>query len=230
MRKILLFSIVFFCSTLCCAENKVFYAEGTEKSKKVALTFDDGPGKTTDKILAILKDKKVKATFFMLGSKAAKKPAAAKKVAEEGHEIANHTYDHVNFFKYDGQDKAEKIKDELLKSEEAIEKASGVKPYLVRYPYGYAKPDAIQIAKENGYYVINWYFGCDWNIELTDEEMYEKYVGAIKSGAIFLMHDSNTKSVNILADFIDKLKEEGYEIVPVGELLGIKRELEKEEV
>ncbi|MDR2427051.1 MAG: polysaccharide deacetylase family protein [Endomicrobium sp.] len=228
MKKILLLVIIFFCCVLCRAENKVFYAEGTEKPKRIALTFDDGPGKTTEKILEILKNKKVKATFFMLGSKTVKKPMTAKKVAEEGHEIANHTYDHVNFFKYDAADKSEKIKDELLKSEKAIQKASGITPFLVRYPHGYAKRDAVDIAKENGYYVINWYFGCDWDLSLTDEEMYEKYISNIKSGAIFLMHDTNTKAVNILSDFIDKLEEEGYEIVTVGELLGLKRELEKE--
>jgi peptidoglycan/xylan/chitin deacetylase (PgdA/CDA1 family) len=226
MKKALVIILLFGVS-LSHAETKIFYADGSASSKKVALTFDDGPGKTTKKILKILEEKNVKATFFMLGSRVAKNPETAKEVAESGHEIASHTYDHLNFFKYEGENKAEKIKDELLKSEEIIEKAVGAKPFLVRYPHGYSRHDAIEAARENGYYVINWSFGTDWDLNLTNEEMYEKYAGAIKKGAIFLMHDSNTKAVNILADFIDTIIESGYEIVTVSELLGLKTELEK---
>lgn len=226
MKKVLFF-IMLFGFALCHAESKVFYADGPKNSKKVALTFDDGPGKTTIRILEILKEKNVKATFFMLGNRVVKNPETAKKVAEAGHEIANHTYDHVNFFRYEAEDRKEKIQGELLKSEEIIKKSTGIKPFLVRYPHGYSRQDARDVARENGYYVINWSFGCDWDLKLTDEEMYDKYSGAIKNGAIFLMHDSNTKAVNILADFIDKLKESGYEIVTISELLGLKKELEK---
>jgi len=216
-----------FCFAFCNAEIKVFYADGSKDSKKVALTFDDGPGKATERILEILKEKDVKATFFMLGRRAAENPAAAKKAAQEGHEIASHTYDHFNFYKYTEEDKNEKIESELLKSEKAIKKATGVKPYLVRYPYGYARQDAQDTAKKHKYFVINWSFGCDWDLKLTEEEMYEKYAGAIKSGAIFIMHDSSTKAVNILAGFIDKIKAEGYEIVTVSELLELQVKYKK---
>jgi peptidoglycan/xylan/chitin deacetylase (PgdA/CDA1 family) len=226
MKKILVFFLL-FCFTLCHAQTKVFYADGPGKDKKVALTFDDGPGKTTKKILEILDEKQVKATFFMLGNRVVKNPEAAKEIAQKGHEIANHTYGHVNFFKYEGEDKAGKIKDELLKSEKVIEKITGAKPFLVRYPHGYSRKDAISAAQENGYYVINWSFGADWDLKLTSEEMYKKYAGAIKNGAIFLMHDSNTKAAVILADFIDEIKKNGYEIVTVSELIGLKKVLEQ---
>lgn len=222
MKNFFAFALL-FCVCFCYAESGIFYADGPGNSKKVALTFDDGPGKTTARILEILNEKNVKATFFMLGSRVAANPSMAGKVAGEGHEIGNHTYDHFNFFRYELEDKAEKIERELLKSEEIIEKASGQKPFLVRYPHGYCRKDALEIAGKNGYYVINWSFGCDWDMKLGDEELYEKYAGAVKKGAIFLMHDSNTKAVNILADLIDKLREDGYEIVTVSELLGLKK-------
>ena len=104
----------------------------------------------------------------------------------------------------------------------APRRPTGQKSFLVCYPHGYCRKDALEIAGKNGYYVINWSFGCDWDMKLGNEELYEKYAGAVKKGAIFLMHDSNTKAVNILADLIDKLREDGYEIVTVSELLGLK--------
>lgn len=226
MKKIFALILLFTCS-LAYAESKVFYADGPRNAKKVALTFDDGPGKTTKRILEILDEKQVKATFFMLGNRVARSSETAKQVANAGHEIASHTYDHFNFFKYDGDDKNGKLKSELLKADEIIQKTTGMKPFLVRFPHGYSRQDAKDIAEQNGYYVINWSFGCDWDLKLTNEEMYEKYAGAIKSGAIFLMHDSNTKAVNILADLIDQLKERGYEMVTVSELLSLSTELEK---
>lgn len=207
------------------AENiKTFYSDGPRTSRKIALTFDDGPGFSTNKVLDILNEKGVKATFFILGSQTVKNPQDAKRIAEEGHEIASHTYGHINFYSYAGEDKKEKIESELIKAEEVIEKATGIKPFLVRYPHGYARPDAIAAAKKRGYFVINWTFGCDWERGITAEEMRERYRADVKNGAIFLMHDSikNSKAVSFLSDFIDEIKEKGYDIVTVSELLDLK--------
>jgi len=207
--------------TFCHAENKVFYTDGPGDSKKVALTFDDGPGAATEKILAILEEKDVKATFFMLGCNAAEKPKLAKKVFEAGHEVQNHTYGHVNFYSYKGEDKNDKMEKELLKAQDAIEKAVGVKTYLVRFPYGYSRDDAKALAKKNKYKIINWTLGYDWDKKLTAEEMSEKYKASIKSGAVFLIHDlnNNERLLSFLPDFIDEIKEKGFEIVTVSELL-----------
>ena len=215
--------ILLFLSGICFAGDKIFYSDGARNLKKIALSFDDGPGANTEKILEILKEKGVKATFFMMGSKVVKNPKTAKQVAEEGHEIANHTYGHINFYTYDGENKREKIESELMNSHEVIQNVTGIKPFLVRYPHGYSRPDAIETARKNGYYVINWTFGCDWDFKLSSEELYEKYVGAIKNGGLFLMHDTNTKAAAILAGFIDTIKDKGYEIVTVGEILDLQK-------
>ena len=79
-------------------KNKVITV-GSGRNKLIALTFDDGPGLNTEEILKILDDKQVKATFFMLGNSIEKRPDLVKEVYSKGHEIANHTYNHINFFK-----------------------------------------------------------------------------------------------------------------------------------
>jgi peptidoglycan/xylan/chitin deacetylase (PgdA/CDA1 family) len=202
---------------------KTFYADGNKLEKKVALTFDDGPGKNTKAILEILKEKEVKATFFMLGTNVVDNPALAKTVLDAGHEIANHTYGHINFYAYNNEDKSLKMEQEILQTESVIKNILGVKTFLVRFPHGYAKQDSIQLARKLRYSVINWSFGTDW-YDMSANEMYLKYKNAISNGTIFLMHDvsKNEKVISFLGDFIDDIKTKGYEIVTVSQLLDIK--------
>ncbi len=96
MKKNIVLVLLFF-AVSCFAQIKTFYSNGPENGARVALTFDDGPNKATKKILEILKEKNVKASFFMLGVRVRKSPISAKAVAVAGHEIANHTYEHINF-------------------------------------------------------------------------------------------------------------------------------------
>jgi peptidoglycan/xylan/chitin deacetylase (PgdA/CDA1 family) len=223
MKKIIALILLLF-SVECFSQIGSLYCEGSKNTKKVALTFDDGPGKATEKILEILKENNIKATFFMLGVRVQNDPKRAKTVLASGHEIANHTYEHINFYAYKGEDKAIKIEKELLRGEKIIKDVLGVKPVLVRFPHGYSKPDAITIAKNNGYSVINWSFGTDWE-KMSAQEMHTRYRKAIKNGAIFLMHDlpKNDKVLSFLGAFISEIKEAGYEIVTISELLNFKR-------
>jgi peptidoglycan/xylan/chitin deacetylase (PgdA/CDA1 family) len=215
--------MLFFCTCTCFARAGIFYADGCKNLKKVSLTFDDGPCNSTKEILKILKKNNIKATFFMLGMRVQSNPDIAKTIVSAGHEIANHTCKHINFYNYKNTDKTSKIENELLQGEMIIRNVTGITPFLVRFPYGYAKTDAINIAKKYGYYVINWSFGCDWE-QMTAEKMYEKYRKALKKGAIFLMHDlyKNEKILSFLNSFICYIKKAGYEIVPVSELLNLK--------
>jgi peptidoglycan/xylan/chitin deacetylase (PgdA/CDA1 family) len=224
MKKNIVLVLLFF-AVSCFAQIKTFYSNGPENGARVALTFDDGPNKATKKILEILKEKNVKASFFMLGVRVRKSPISAKAVAVAGHEIANHTYEHINFYIYKDKDKIDKMEKELLHGENIIKAATGVQPFLVRFPYGYSKSDAVEAAKRHDCYVINWSFGCDWK-KITAGEMHDKYKKAIKNGAIFLMHDlhENKKVLSFLSDFIDEIKQMGYEIVPVSELLNLKQD------
>jgi peptidoglycan/xylan/chitin deacetylase (PgdA/CDA1 family) len=221
VKKIIVL-ILLFLTTTCFAKTKTFYANGSKDVKKVSLTFDDGPGKATKQILEILEEKNVTATFFMLGIRVVNDPKTAKAVAAAGHEIGNHTYEHINFYAYKDEDKSEKIEQELLRCEKVIKSTLGIQPFLTRFPYGYMKSDAIEAAKKHNYYLVNWSFGTDWQ-DVSAEEMHAKYKQAIKNGAIFLMHDlpKNKKVLSFLGTFIDEIKEKGYEIVTISELLNL---------
>ncbi|MDR1720957.1 MAG: polysaccharide deacetylase family protein [Endomicrobium sp.] len=224
MRKIIVFVFLFSVSVclIRLASAEIFYSYGPGNVKKVALTFDDGPGSATEKVLDILKEKNVKSTFFLLGVRVKSSPRMARAIASAGHEIANHTYGHVNFYSYKGKDKAAKMERELLEGKNIIKKITNTEPLLVRFPYGYLKSDAIKTAEKYGFYVINWTFGCDWE-KMTAEEMHDRYRKAVKNGAIFLMHDldKNSKVLLFLGDFIDELKKLNYKIVTVSELLSL---------
>ncbi|MDR2644996.1 MAG: polysaccharide deacetylase family protein [Endomicrobium sp.] len=228
MKKInTVFTII--CLFACFSNAKTFYANGYPEVKKVALTFDDGPGKATKRVLEILKEKNVKATFFMLGIRVESDTETAKKVVADDHEIGSHTYEHVNFYSYKVDDKIRKMERGILQAKKIIKDKLGVDTYLMRFPYGYSKPEGLEVAQKQGYYVINWSFGMDWE-NVSAQEMHIKYKQAIKNGAIFLMHDlpKNDKILSFLGDFIDEIRAEGYEIVTVSELLNLKQKYQTE--
>ena len=228
MKKInTVFTII--CLFACFSNAKTFYANGYPEVKKVALTFDDGPGKATKRVLEILKEKNVKATFFMLGIRVESDTETAKKVVADDHEIGSHTYEHVNFYSYKVADKISKMERGILQAKKIIKDKLGVDTYLMRFPYGYSKPEGLEVAQKQGYYVINWSFGMDWE-NVSAQEMHIKYKQAIKNGAIFLMHDlpKNDKILSFLGDFIDEIRAEGYEIVTVSELLNLRQKYQTE--
>lgn len=209
------------------ADDNIFYTHGDRHEKKIALTFDDGPSNNTDYILSVLKEKNVKATFFILAVNVIDREKTLKKIYEQGHEIASHTYNHINFHRIKAMDKLyEEIFSELKLAEIAIKDVLGFYPVLVRYPHGYTGQTAFRIAKENGYKVINWTFGCDWHAEIGKEQMYQMYKANVQNGYILLMHDSQdiSKLKYFLPKLIDYAKENGYEIVTVSELLRFKKE------
>ncbi|MFH1368735.1 MAG: polysaccharide deacetylase family protein [Elusimicrobiota bacterium] len=207
-----------------CIEPGSFYADGPKTAKAVALTFDDGPDVSTPKVLEILKKHGVKATFFMQGSYMERRPAAAKAVMPEGHEIGSHLYSHPDFYHSHKDDFREFWTKEAEKTENSFQKALGFKPVLMRMPHGYVKPWVKEEAKKRGYILINWSCGYDWH-KMTADEMLAEYVKCIKPGAIFLMHDGGRdrkRTLELLPKLIEELKKRGYKMVTVSELLGIK--------
>lgn len=198
-----------------------FYSEGDPATNVVALTYDDGPSRLTPQLLALLKKYNVKATFFVLGSNVKKYPSYLKMIKDEGHLIGNHTYSHKNFYRLKKDVNLPSIiEEEILKTEAEIKKITGEKPVFLRYPYGYNKKTGIDIAHKLGYKVYNWSFGYDWN-RMDDEKLAQKYIEHIKPGAIFLMHDHNTKtkrSLKLTEKIIEELNKRGIKTVRLDEM------------
>ena len=201
-----------------------FFADGDRGKKAVALTFDDGPGPFTERVLKILDDEKVKATFFMNGDQVAIRPRIAKEVYLRGHEIGDHTYSHVNFYAYEkknGAEKAkEKVRSEMDLSRRRIEQATGFTPTLCRMPNGYHRAWLGPVAKEFGYVLVNWTFGEDW-LKIPADRLEKDYLAHLKPGAILLMHDGGRgreKTLQILPKVIAEGRRRGLAFVTVSEL------------
>lgn len=185
------------------------------ESKKIAITFDDGPGEEgTEEILQSLAEYDAKATFFMLSQSAEKYPDLAKKVADQGHEIANHSITHPDLKKVDeGQ-----AKEEIETSKETITDITGKEPTLFRPPYGSYSETVTDIAAESNQNIVLWSLDTrDWE-SLNAEQMYENVVDNTKPGSIILMHDIHHATADAVPDILKELSDEGYEFVTVSEL------------
>ncbi|MBI4375981.1 MAG: polysaccharide deacetylase family protein [Elusimicrobia bacterium] len=200
-------------------------AYGPRKEKRIALTFDDGPGPHTEKFLELLDRYQAKATFFMLGDQVQKRSKIAKRVSEKGHEIGSHTMWHVSYRTRQPHEAKKELLDDLNESSKIIERSVGIRPTILRMPKGADRPWIRDAAKEAGLILVNWSYGADWSGEPV-ERLKESYKRAIHPGAILLLHDGwgrTDKSLILAEAVLQAAKEEGYEVVPVGTLIGLER-------
>lgn len=189
----------------------------------IALTFDDGPHATlTPKLLDVLKEKEVKATFFVLGECVAANPTVLQRAAAEGHEIGNHSWGHKAFPKSGGSG----VASEINQANAAIESATGKKPVLVRPPYGATNATITKrLNEEFGLKVILWDVDpVDWK-NRNSARVKSEILKATKPGSIVLAHDIHATTVDAMAETIDALKEKGFKFLTVSELIAMDRPL-----
>lgn len=186
------------------------------KKKLIALTFDDGPDPdVTPQILKTLKKHEAKATFFMLVNSAEKYPKIAKQVANNGHEIANHTYTHVNLAKV----KRSRIEKELAHAKEKLESITERPVKLFRPPYGEYNQAVVEVAHNSEQHIIMWSVDPqDWRHK-NKNKIYQNIMQNSNPGSIVLMHDIHQATADALPKILKDLKEQGYEFVTVSELL-----------
>lgn len=201
------------------AENCRIYGHCKNESKLIALTFDDGPHpRITPTVLDILACYGIKATFFEVGSNVENYPDAARRVAEEGHEIGNHTYSHPHVNSLD-QATLEKETDTC---EEAILRITGIRPVLFRPPEGVIDSAVKVMSSDRDYSVILWSIDTrDWAGTSVDA-IVKNVSNNVKSGDIILMHDyvsSKCNTVAALRIIIPELLGRGYTFVTVSRLI-----------
>ncbi|MEU0004362.1 polysaccharide deacetylase family protein [Streptomyces sp. NPDC006314] len=186
------------------------------QAKCIALTFDAGPSEHSARLLDILKEKKVPATFFLLGKRHIEKhPELVKRMAAEGHEVASHTWDHKILTRISDAE----IREELKRPNDAIERLIGHKPTLMRPPQGRTDSDVHEIAKELGLAEVLWSVTAK-DYTTTDSALITKRVLANASrDGIILLHDIYDGTVPAVPGIIDALKERGYVFVTVPQLL-----------
>ncbi|PVC96937.1 deacetylase [Streptomyces sp. CS147] len=186
------------------------------KAKCIALTFDAGPGEDTPKLLDILEERKVHATFFLLGKHhVVKHPDVVQRIEDEGHEVANHTWTH----KVLTDQKPDEIRAELEKTQVAIEKITGKKPRLMRPPQGRTDDTVSDISKDLGLSQVLWSATAK-DYSTNDSALIKKRIldQASKDGVI-LLHDIYKGTVPAVPGIIDALQKDGYTFVTVPELM-----------
>ena len=179
---------------------------------QIAITFDDGPSVCTPALLDGLKERNVKATFFLVGENVETYPDIVKRIYEEGHLIGNHTYHHVQLTKI----KEEEALKELEETNRMIEKITGNPVEYVRPPFGeFPKGLSGKISMIPVMWTVD---PLDWSVKDT-EKIVSKVVTQAKENDMILLHDCYGTSVEAALQIIDRLKEKGFEFVTADRLL-----------
>ncbi|MBQ9768006.1 MAG: polysaccharide deacetylase family protein [Lachnospiraceae bacterium] len=199
------------------AKKLPIYCVDTEE-KKVALSFDAAWGnEDTRNLLAILKKHDVRVTFFMTGEWVGKYPDDVKAIAAAGHDLANHSENHKQM----SQLTAEQCRTEIRKVHDRIKELTGVEMTLFRPPYGDYNNTLVEVTNELGYHCVQWDVdSLDWKDygadSIINTVVNHKHLG---NGSIILMHNGAKYTPEALEAVILGLKEKGYTIVPISELI-----------
>ncbi|MEG0050851.1 MAG: polysaccharide deacetylase family protein [Terrisporobacter sp.] len=196
---------------------------GNGNEKILALTFDDGPDEVfTPQILDILKKYNVKATFFVMGEKVQYNKKIIKREFDEGHEIGNHTYTHINVSKQSYNT----ILKEITNTQEAIKSVTGTQPKVFRPPYRSVSRDMCKIIKDKDMNIVLWSYvdAKDWQSPGA-YSIVKSIEDGVQNGCIILLHDYNkirnskSETVEALEIMIPDLLKKGYKFVTVSELI-----------
>ncbi len=188
------------------------------KVKCIALTFDDGPGKYADKLLDTFKKYKSKATFFLEGQYVKSRPAFAKRMVTEGHDIGNHSYSHPHLRELS----EDKIREELTKTQDIVKKSTGKYPTTIRPPYGEFDERVAAIATQMGMPIVLWNGGSrDWATK-NEKAIYDEVLKNAKRDGVILMHDWVPQTVTVMPKLLAALQKQGYHVVAVSSLRGAK--------
>lgn len=191
------------------------YSVGTEE-KKIAISFDAAWGdEFTDDILDTLDKYNVKTTFFLVGFWVDKYPDMVKKIHDRGHEIGNHSTTHPHMSKLT----KDQIINELKTTGDKIAAITGKEPVVFRPPFGDYNNLLIETAEELNYYTIQWDVdSLDWK-EMGVQPVVDRVTRNVKKGSIVLFHNNAKYVSEYLPLILEKLQEQGYEIVPVSDLI-----------
>jgi peptidoglycan-N-acetylglucosamine deacetylase len=188
------------------------------RERVVALTFDDGPHPdNTPRVLDVLADEGVAATFFVLGRHAERWPNIVRRAVNEGHEVANHGYFHQRLhFAGPGR-----VRADLERGTATVARASGIRPRFFRAPHGFRSPFVTPVAKSLGQTTVGWTYGV-WDSDRPGaNEIARRTLAAARPGAIVLLHDADghdpdgdrRQTAEALPAIIRGLKDRGYQMV-----------------
>lgn len=197
-------------------------SDGPTDKPAFALTYDDGPGSSTDGLLKTLDEEGVKATFFVLGKSVRAHPGAVARIAAAGHLVALHTDTHPNFVKVAEDRREGLLRREISACRKAVEGEKVTPAPLLRMPHGYDRPWVNQVAKDEKLVLVNWTYGSDWT-DIPEAGMVEGYLQHVREGAILLLHDGGAggkRAARLTKAILKRAREKGLRPVRLDELLG----------
>lgn len=186
------------------------------KIREVALTFDDGPTEFTPQFLYLLKENKIKATFFCIGKQIEKYPEIFQRIVAEGHTVGNHTFSHAD---NTGFLSTSKMIEEIEKCDEVMLKTANLKTNLYRPPFGVTNPNIARAIKRTRKKSIGWNVRSLDTVTQDEKKIYRKITKGLKKGSILLLHDTSKKTFNVLADLLVFLKENNYSTFTVDSMI-----------
>lgn len=196
---------------------------GDRTEKWVALTIDDGPHpEYTPRLLKILKQAGVHATFFVVGMLAEQHPDLIRAEVADGHEVGTHTYSHQDLRKL----RPDQVKQEMLQGGASIKRVTGTTPNILRPPFGFYDKYDVRCATALGYTLIMWSLHSGDSQGLKPDAIYER-IRKAQNGDIILMHDGFGYTPRALPTVLQILKSRGFRLVTVNEML--QREVQRRE-
>jgi len=181
---------------------------------RVALTFDDGPGRHTARLLEVLVAREVRATFFLVGREVAARPDLVRAQVAAGHAVGNHSFTHPDLTTLE----PEALADEIDRTSDAIATAAGILPSLARPPFGATNATVAGMLADRGLAQILWDQDTeDWKGQDARTTTRNALEGA-HDGAVILMHDTQETTVDAVPGIIDGLRERGFAFVTVPDL------------
>ncbi|MET7336859.1 polysaccharide deacetylase family protein [Nonomuraea sp. NPDC005650] len=181
--------------------------------KCVALTFDDGPGPYTDTLLAYLAAYRARATFFVVGSNVVTYPRVLRRTVAAGHEIGNHTWSHPDLRRLSPA----RVRSQLVRTDQAIQAATGVVPRLVRPPYGAFNRT---VRRQTARPLVLWSVDTvDWRYR-NSATVARRALRWVRPGSVILFHDIHPTTVRAIPRVLRTLAKRGYRFVTVSELFG----------
>lgn len=203
---------------------------GPGRRRSLALTFDDGPSESTHELLDLLGEQRIPGTFFQCGMNVLRHPSIARRVRDEGHEIGNHTFSHPCLgpdFRHRPVFKSRSfIYEELAKAQEVIDAEVGIRPTLMRAPYGLRWFGVAEAQQELGLLGVMWtVIGHDW--EWNAEQISALLLARARPGGIICLHDGRDIQPNpdvramlqAVAHIVPALRSKGYSFETVSQLL-----------
>ncbi len=195
---------------------------GRVDTDAVALTFDDGPSADTERVLDLLGELNVRATFFMVGRQVQRFPQTARRVVESGHEIGNHSYSHPIYLYRTPRE----TRRQLERTQQIINDVIGVRARLARPPCGVRTPAYFRAARALGLRTVQWTVaGFDWE-RCSPAQIADSVLRGASAGSIILLHDGDSNNqhdrratVAALPLIIKGLKEKGLHVAPLAQLL-----------